>query len=141
MENMFNSLKETGKERKKKMKLKLRDVLEIYSTLKDIVDSVTNINASFKFKLLTIMVEIKPFYENFEQIKNEKIMEYGEKNEDGNIFISVENKEAFEKFNADISELLDNEVEVSVDKFSAEDIMNKGLSSEYLIRLYSIIEN
>ncbi|MBQ2884140.1 MAG: hypothetical protein IJE43_10290 [Alphaproteobacteria bacterium] len=123
------------------MKLKLGEVLNLNQILKIIIDdSQSKIDLLLKFKLLGIMKTIEPLIQNFEIIRNEKINEYGEKTEDGRASIPVENKEAIEKFNADIKKLINEEVTVNITKFKLSDIFDKGLKVEHLLGLYPIIE-
>ncbi|MBQ4523315.1 MAG: hypothetical protein IJA10_10250 [Lachnospiraceae bacterium] len=122
------------------MKLKLGEVLNLNQTLKVIIDDTeSKIDSLLKFKLLGVMKSIEPLIQNFEIIRNEKINEYGEKTDDGRVQISVENKEAIQKFNEDINKLANEEVSVVITKFKPDDIFDKGLKSEYLMGLYPII--
>ena len=120
---------------------KLGEVLNLNQVLKAVIDDTeSKIDALLKFKLLGIMKAIEPFVQNFEIIRNEKINEYGEKTEDGRASIPAENKEAIEKFNADIKKLINEEVAVNITKFKLSDIFDKGLKAEHLLGLYPIIE-
>jgi len=123
------------------IKMKLSDVLNLNQTLKAIIDDTdADIDALFKFNLLTIMKEIENHVNNFNVICNEKIMEYGESDDDGNIRIPSENKEAIRKFNDDIKKVTDSDVLVNIVKIKATEIFAKGIRSEYLVGLYPIIE-
>lgn len=123
------------------IKLKLGEVLNLNQILKIIIDdSESKIDSLLKFKLLGIMKSIEPLIQNFEIIRNEKINEYGEKTDDGRASIPAENKEAIEKFNADIKKLINEEVAVNITKFKLSDIFDKGLKAEHLLGLYPIIE-
>lgn len=123
------------------MKLKLGEVLNLNQILKIIIDdSESKIDSLLKFKLLGIMKSIEPLVQNFEIIRNEKINEYGEQTDDGRVQISVENKEAIQKFNEDINKLANEEVLINITKFKPSDVFDKGLKSEYLVSLYPIIE-
>ena len=44
------------------------------------------------------------------------------------------------QFSADMSKVLEPETEINIKKFKAEDIMNAGIPSEYLIHIYDLIE-
>ena len=127
------------------MKIKLGNVLEINNVLKLIIDNTElKIDALFKFKLLGIMKSFEIPIANFEVIRNEKIKEYGKELEDENgnksIGISVDDKEAIAKFSEDINKVIDSEVDVSIEKLKAIDVFDKGLPTEYLVKLYPIIE-
>lgn len=121
-------------------KLRLEEVLNLNYALKEIIDTENKVDTLFKFKLLGIMKSIESFVNNFELIREEKIREYGEVTEDGKFFISSENKEALEKFSADINSIINSEVTLNFEKLKAEDVFNKGVSADYLVRLFPIIE-
>ena len=123
------------------IKMKLVDVLSLNQTLKAIIDTENSkIDSLFKFKLLGIMKSIEQHVLNFEVIRNEKIMEYGKKTEDGNIEIKNDDEKAVKRFNDSLQLVLNNEVTVNIDKLKATDVFNKGVNAEYLIGLYQIIE-
>lgn len=123
------------------MKIKLGNILEINNILKQIIDnSDLKIDALFKFKLLGIMKSFEIPVANFDAIRNEKIREYGKENEDGNISISNDDKDAIEKFTKDLNQLIDSDIEVNIQKLKPTDVFDKGLPADYLVRLYPIIE-
>ena len=127
------------------MKIKLGNIWEINNVLKSIIDnSELRIDALFKFKLLGIMKSFETPIANFEVIRNDKINEYGKETEDENgnksIGISVDDKEAIAKFSEDINKVIDSEIDVNIEKLKAIDVFDKGLSTEYLVKLYPIIE-
>ena len=127
------------------MKIKLGNILEINNVLKSIIDSTElKIDALFKFKLLGIMKSFENPIANFEVIRNEKIKEYGKELEDENgnksIGIDANDKDAIAKFSKDINKVIDSEVEVNINKLKSIDVFDKGLSADYLVRLYPIIE-
>lgn len=97
-------------------------------------------DVSFKFKLLTIAKELEPFVLNFQTIRNEKIKEYGTEGEDGTIAISIDDRDAIQKFSDDMNPLLNTDITVNMTKLNATEAFNKGLSSEQLVDLYEIIE-
>ena len=127
------------------MKIKLGNVLEINNVLKQIIDnSELKIDTLFKFKLLGIMKNLEVPIANFNVIRDEKIKEYGKELEDENgnksIGIDANDKDAIAKFSKDINNVIDSEVEVNIEKLKAIDVFDKGLSTEYLVKLYPIIE-
>ena len=127
------------------MKIKLGNVLEINNVLKSIIDDTElKIDALFKFKLLGIMKSFEIPIANFEVIRNDKIKEYGKELEDENgnksIGIDANDKDAIDKFSKDINKVIDSEVEVNIEKLKAIDVFDKGLPTEYLVKLYPIIE-
>ena len=127
------------------MKIKLGNILEINNVLKSIIDNTElKIDALFKFKLLGIMKSFETPIANFEVIRNDKIKEYGTELEDENgnksIGIDANDKDAIAKFSKDINKVIDSEVEVNIEKLKAIDVFDKGLPTEYLVKLYPIIE-
>ena len=127
------------------MKIKLGNVLEINNVLKSIIDNTElKIDALFKFKLLGIMKNFEIPIANFEVIRNEKIKEYGKELEDENgnkaIGIDANDKDTIVKFSEDINKVIESEVDVNIEKLKAIDVFDKGLPTEYLVKLYPIIE-
>ena len=123
------------------MKIKLGTVLDLNAMLKAIIDNTElKIDSLLKFKLLGILKNIEIPVNNFEAIRNEKIREYGKENDEGNIGISAEDTESMEKFTNDLNEVINSEIEVNIQKLKATDVFDKGLPAEYLVGLYSIIE-
>lgn len=119
--------------------LKLKDVLKLNNALKAIIDDI-DIDALLKFRLLGIMKEIESHVTNFNLICNEKIAEYGKKDDEGNITIPSEDKEAIRKFNEVMRKVTDSDVSIHVIKIKSKEIFSKGIKSEYLIGLYPIME-
>ena len=122
------------------MTLKLIDLLEINNILKLIIDNdKLSVEPLLKFRLLGIMKNIEIPIMNFETIRNEKIREYG-KYEDGNYNISKDDKDAVDKFTKDMDTIVNSNVDVNIQKLKPNDVFDKGLPAEYLVGLYSIIE-
>ena len=127
------------------MKIKLGNVLEINNVLKQIIDnSELKIDALFKFRLLGIMKNLEVPIANFNVIRDEKIKEYGKELEDENgnksIGIDANDKDVIAKFSEDINKVIDSEVDINIEKLKAIDVFDKGLPTEYLVKLYPIIE-
>ena len=127
------------------MKIKLGNILEINNVLKSIIDNTElKIDALFKFRLLGIMKNLEVPIANFNVIRDEKIKEYGKELEDENgnksIGIDANDKDAIAKFSKDINKVIDSEVDVNIEKLKAIDVFDKGLPTEYLVKLYPIIE-
>ena len=123
------------------MKIKLGTVLDLNAMLKAIIDNTElKIDSLLKFKLLGILKNIEIPVNNFEAVRNEKIREYGKENEDGNIGISNDDTESIKKFSEEMDNVINSDVEVNIQKLKATDVFDKGLPAEYLVGLYSIIE-
>lgn len=122
------------------LKLKVNEVLNLNNVLKTIIDNDKNkINVLLKFRLLGIMRSIEFHITNFEIVKNEKIIEYGEETENGIYQISKDKPEAMENFKRDIDQVLDSEVAINIDMLKPNEVFDQGLTSEYLMSLYPII--
>ena len=127
------------------MKIKLGNILEINNVLKSIIDNTElKIDALFKFRLLGIMKNLEVPIANFNVIRDEKIKEYGKELEDENgnksIGIDANDKETVDKFSKDINKVIDSEVDINIEKLKAIDVFDKGHPTEYLVKLYPIIE-
>lgn len=122
--------------------LKLSEILNLNQILKNIIDDKNlKMDSLFKFQLLGIMKTFEPYVTNFDVIRNEKVVEYGKKTDDGKASIDQNDKEAMEKFMNDISKVVNGEVTINMAKLKAKDVFDKGLTAEYLVGLYPIIEN
>ena len=120
--------------------LKVQEVLNINKVLKSIIDdNDIKINAVLKFRLLGIMRAIETHVTNFEIIKNEKIIEYGEESEDGVYQISKDKPDAIEKFSNNITQELESLVTVNINTLKPDEVFNQGLASDYLLGIYPII--
>lgn len=122
------------------IRLKLGEALKLNYTLRTIIDDDTiNIDSLFKFNLLGIIKAIEDPVENFNTVRDEIIMKYGERNEEGKIAISTQSKN-FKKFNDELTEIINSEITVDINKLKAEDVFSNNFKAEYLISLYPVIE-
>ena len=122
------------------IKLKVNEVLGLNNILKSIIDNdKVKINVLLKFRLLGIMRSIESHITNFEIVKNEKIIEYGEETENGIYQISKDKPNAMENFKKDIEQVLDSEVTININMLKPAEVFDQGLTSEYLMGLYPII--
>lgn len=126
--------------------MKIGEVLNWNGALKSIVDDKNvEVSALIKFKMLGMIRKFEPVVADFERIRNEKITEYGttevddDGNETGKVIIPATDTVAIGKFNADLEELLNSDVDIEIDKFKPEEIIDKGISSDLLLRLYNLI--
>lgn len=122
------------------IKLKLGEVININQTLKEIVDGDTKLDPLFKFRLLGIMKAMEGHVANFDVIRNDKIREYGTTDENGNVSIPNDNKEALSKFFNDINGIATTDVTVMMDKLKVEDVIKYISGSDNLLKLYPIME-
>ena len=135
----------------------VKDAISYSRTIKSIIDSNSNINALVKFKLLGMAKQLEPITENFERVRNENIYKYGTINENGGASIvepkrdSFDNDEDFNtamdeykntvaKINEELKTILNSDVNVNINKFKYTEIVDAGLSADYLLDLYELIE-
>lgn len=118
--------------------MKLENALNVNYILQRMIDLDMKIEPLAKFRLLGIMKNLEPLVINFERIRNEKIKEYGKKDENDNYKIDTDDEEAIKKFENDLSKVLESDVEVK--KIKADEIFNAGIPAEYLVGIYDIIE-
>ena len=118
----------------------LISLLRIKDILANIIDGDTDnsLNAAFKFKLLRIVATIDPVAKTYEDVKNQKIMQYGTADEEGNVSIAPNTPE-HENFVKDITEVLNDEVDLTLPKLKAEDVF-KYFKTNSLVDLIDIIE-
>ena len=129
------------------MKMTLNDALVLNDIVKALIDNTElKINPIFKFKLLGIAKNLEVTVANYQMIREEKIREYGTEStdEEGNLTGSVEIKaddtESMEKFTKDMNEFIQSEIEVDIQKLKVREVFNAGVPSDYLVRLFNIIE-
>ena len=137
--------------------MKVGTVLNYNRVLKSIIDNATDVNSLIKFRFLGMLKQFEPIVTNFETIRDEKIKEYGTTDNDGRIGIFEPKEDAFEtvtdfeeahkkyvetinKFNDDLDAILDSDSEIEIKKFKYTDIIDAGLSADYLMAIYDLIE-
>ena len=108
------------------IKLKVNEVLGLNNILKSIIDNdKVKINVLLKFRLLGIMRSIESHITNFEIVKNEKIIEYGEETENGIYQISKDKPNAMENFKKDIEQVLDSEVTININMLKPAEVFDQ----------------
>ena len=138
--------------------MKIKEVLMYNDVIKSIIDNGVEISPLMKFKFLGIIVQLKPTVDNFEQTRNELIQKYGKVGKDGQFGIIQPNEDDYEKddatfandmeeyqktldtFNKDLISILESDIDITMPKFKANDIMNAGIPSDVLVALYDLIE-
>lgn len=117
--------------------MKLSNVLQYNNVITQLLDDNKDLPVVTKFKLLGVLKKLEPHVSSFEVVKNEKIAEYGDKDDEGNYSITAES-ENFEKFRTDLESLFKQDVDVDI-KISAKDLLSADIKSQYLVPLYDII--
>jgi hypothetical protein len=129
------------------MKMTLNEALVLNDIVKALIDNKDmKISAIFKFKLLGIAKELENPVANFYAVRESKIAEYGTEAEDengnklGHFEIKMDNTEAMGKFKNDLDELVQKEIEVNIQKLKVQEVFDAGVPSDYLVKLFNIIE-
>ena len=143
---------------KGEIEMTVNEVLRYNSIIKTIVDHSTDVSALVKFRFLGMLKQFQPIVEDFEKIRQEKIVQYANVTEDDGTVGIVEPKQedyendedfnvAHEKFmecrmqfEKDINELANSEADIEIKKFKYTDIIDAGISADYLIDIYDLIE-
>lgn len=137
--------------------MKVSEILDYNRAIKIIIDKGENINGLVKFRLLGMLKQFEPIVENFETVRNNKIVQYGTQKENGDVGIYEPIRENFaddksfdeavkkheedvKKFNNDIMEILNSEADIEIKKFKYTDVIDAGLPADYLIAIYDLIE-
>lgn len=126
------------------MKIKLGEALKANKIIREMLENIELNDTAFKFKLLLLANALQPMEQNFDMLRNQKIVELGTKTKDENghenSYIPAEDAEAINKFNESMEQLLSTEITIPVDKLKAQDVFDKNLSVDYMIGLCSVIE-
>lgn len=137
--------------------MKVKDAINYNHIIKSIIDNSTDVSALVKFRFLGVAKQLEAIEENFKSIRNEKIEKYGTVDETGNLGIFTPKREDYEddaefdkaqqdyadtvnKLNSELKDVLDDEADVEIKKFKYTDIIDAGLSADYLVALYDFIE-
>lgn len=119
--------------------MKLAQILNLNYTIKKIVDDNKITSPLLKFKLLSIMKVFEPSVNNFDIVRNDLILKYGAKNENGNFEIAKNDAEAIKNFNNEIEKVANEDIDIVIPKIKADEVFNAGISADYLLLLYDII--
>ncbi len=124
------------------MKIKLQTIIIADSIFKNIIDNdkENKINPIVKFKMLTYMKEFNNFISSFKTIENSKIEEYGVFDETMERHVLTKDSENFPKFELEITQLLEEEINVNIEKIKINDASLWGLTSNEMVILYDMIE-
>ena len=114
---------------------KLNHIIKLLFDDKDV-----NLGAKLKFRLLTIMKQLAPHIESLVTIRNEKIQEYGTVDDNGQYILDPKDTEKFVKFQEDIDALINEDVDINIQKIKASDLFECNVPADYLVGLYDIIE-
>ncbi len=126
--------------------LKVYQVININSRIKNIIEGESVINAAFKFKLLRLYSEIQGVVKDFEITKDSLVNKYGKDvvDENGEIVpnqkrISPED-ENWKDFIKEINAVSDSDVDVNFTPISVEELFGVGLDTNACADLIPIVE-
>lgn len=129
------------------MKMTLNDALVLNDIVKALIENTElKISSVLKFRLLGIAKGLEMHVSNYHIVRENKIREYGtdtvdeEGNPTGGIEIKPDDTESIAKFTEDMNKFILTEVEVNIQKLKSEEVFNAGVPTEYLVRLFNIIE-
>ena len=128
------------------IKIKVQEVLEAKLSCEKLVKN--NYKAKTAFKLLQLQKTLQEAEQNFSQVREDTIKKYSLKDEngdpivedlgDGKSFISVDPAKRIE-CTKEITEALEQEIEISEVYFSIEDFGDELISAEILNGLFPFI--
>lgn len=126
--------------------LKVYQVININSRIKNVIEGESVINAAFKFKLLRLYSEIQGVVKDFEITKDSLVNKYGKDvvDENGEIVpnqkrISPED-ENWKDFIKEINAVSDSEIDVNFTPISVEELFGVGLDTDACADLIPIVE-
>ena len=123
------------------MQIKLHKVMRLNDVIKNIINNKEyKLDVVTKFQMLGILKKFETPLVNIDTIRNEKIIEYGKINEEGNVFIDQTDTENMGKFIADMNALMNSDVELDINLLDAKTVSDIGLSADELMVLYDIME-
>lgn len=126
-----------------------------------------NIDAKIRFRFLNMRKQFEPIVQNFQKVREEILKKHAETREDGTMGIFTPERPdrtkfdsdddynkavadynvAMEKYNTSLEEfqkdlepILNDDANIQLTKFKADEIMNAGLSSDALLVIYDLIE-
>jgi uncharacterized protein (DUF2344 family) len=125
-------------------------VIPINMKLKQLIDSNESLvylssqklTATISYKVAMVIKNTKPSLEEFFKVRDEKVKEYGEEiiekeKPTGRYNIKEENKEKFQK---EIEELLEQEVNLTIPELKIKDFDGLSLEPRYLVQLDWLIK-
>ena len=112
------------------IKVKLKQILEAKEALLSLSNQKGN--AKIAYLIMGILKKCNEEIASFEKVRNDKIMEFGEKGENNIYTVKNEN---LEPFLAQMNELADVEIEIKSDPISVDKIENFNLTPNELLLL------
>ena len=126
--------------------LKVYQVINMNSRIKNVIEGELVINATFKFKLLRLYSEIQGVVKDFEITKDSLVNKYGKDVVDENGEIVPNQKrispkdENWKDFIKEINAVGDSDVDVNFTPISVEELFGVGLDTDAGADLIPILE-
>ena len=92
------------------------------------------------YRVSRVLREANSHLEAFNSARDNAVEKYGKKNGDGNIEVKQDSKE-FNKFNEEMTALLDEDVEMKFDRIKLKEISNLEVTVGDMIALDWLIDN
>jgi uncharacterized protein (DUF2344 family) len=120
--------------------MKLKQLIDSNESL--VYLSSQKLTATISYKVAMVIKNTKPSLEEFFKVRDEKVKEYGEEiiekeKPTGRYNIKEENKEKFQK---EIEELLEQEVNLTIPELKIKDFDGLSLEPRYLVQLDWLIK-
>ena len=124
------------------IQLSLQDLLEAYKNLKELGEN--KFPARTSFKIARIISKLREEVENFNKIRNDIFIKYGEIDSQGKVKLDNRGaikvkQECQEQFNQEVSDLLLTEIEIAAEPLKIEELQNISISPNKLATLNNFI--
>ena len=121
--------------------MKVEEIYKIYTTIEKLLDAPDiKLDTRLKFRFLTIMKNLEPVAESIDTLRDDKIREYGTRDDSGTFSINKSDTKAVEMLQKDMQELFSTDMDISIPKLDAEELFSAAIPSACLLALYSIIQ-
>ena len=115
--------------------MQLSQIAGAMPTIQKLLDS--SLKVTIEFRLAKFAKEVEPHMESYEKLRGELLEKYGtldSTEEDGQSRYIFENGQA-EKFTAELTKLLDEEIDLKVKKFKISDLKDAELTPRDILSL------
>ena len=118
--------------------MRLGELVASFNALNNL--SQGKMKAKQAYRLSRVLMEASSHYESFNDIREKAVAKFGKKNEDGNYEVDPKSKD-FKKFDAEMSALLDEEVDMKFDRIKLSEIGNIEVTVADMVALDWLIDN
>ena len=114
-----------------------REITDVYETLLKLNRNDIKFNIKTSYKLAKNKKILQPFYDAIMSTRQSKLLEFGERNDDGTITVPYDKVDETNKLLDDLFKI-DNKIEV--EKLDLEELEGYDLEFDIIDGLYSIIK-